>query len=425
MGLWFKNKKIIQPMILSDPGETDLYYTFDVAAPSEHLKTLRTIARGVSHFGHGIDAADVTATNVDTDAVHELKGEQWTPSSTQGTTLSVPYSGSLEKLEERYKSWRQRSTTAFKKLAPPIPIPRYAFQKFRHEKQPELPCTYCFELRSPDGKRVTLPHSSNIYLAGMIRHVTTDPQFAQLLGWTSEQMGMLHGHAESEGQTAVIAEERFGFIGIPTIRWAGKKVGWLIDDCRRVIITAPADKQQLLDDFAIRLNHRRLQPLGDETQISMVAVSKDSTFNRYLEPAHCWATVTPMVLPNQLGSSKDRRRLRDPSLDPETRLRIQSRLDRRIDTMIRNSIVNAGFSKGLADAAVIQWSRRGFWPGAARAVEHAVTKRQKDRPRRHIQISWFSPSGAPLDIGGPIVLGAGAHAGLGLFAPHPSQLVRR
>jgi CRISPR-associated protein Csb2 len=417
-----KTKKVIEPIILASDQDTELHYVFENAAPSEHLETLQAIALGISHFGHGVDAAHVVMANVPAEEVQKLKGEQWTRSATQGISLSVAYSGSLERLEQRYASWRQQATRAFKKLAPPIPIPRHAFQKFCHEENPELPCYRSFELRSTNGQRLALPHTSNVHLAGMVRHVTTDPKFADLLGWSADQMGMLHGHGEIKGQKTVIAEERFGFVGLPTIRWAGKKAGWQIDDCRRVILTAPSNFEHLLDDLAVRLNHRHLQPLDKSEPINLVSIPNDSTVSRYTQSATRWATVTPMVMPNQLGSSKDRRRLKDPKLAPETRLRIQARLDRRIDTMIRNSIVNAGFSRALANAAVIRWSRRGYWPGAARAFDHSVTKRQDDRPRRHVEISWFTPSGIPLAVGGPITLGAGAHAGLGLFAPHPDEL---
>ena len=34
----------------------------------------------------------------------------------------------------------------------------------------------------------------------------------------------------------------------------------------------------------------------------------------------------------------------------------------------------------------------------------------------------MDPLGAPLQMSGPLNIGAGAHAGLGLFAPIPSEL---
>ena len=414
-----RTQKMIEPMILSNADQTDIHYVFSDAAPENHLEVLQTIAKGVSHFGHGVDSAFVFANNFPQDQIELLDGEGWYRSSTQGTALSVPYPGSIENLEQRYDSWRKRATTAFKKISPPPPIPRHAFQKFSHEESPETLSYRTFEIRTADGQRTSMAHTSNVHIAGMIRHITTDENFAKLLGWTPTQMGMLHGHSEVRGESPKVATTRFGFVGLPSIRWFGAKVGWQIDDARRVIVTASKSDEQLLDEFALRLNHSILQPKDGAERMMLVATEKDPTIERYTKSAHRWVTVTPLVLPNQLGSSKDRRRLRDGRLDPKVRISIQQKLDRRIDSMIRKSIVNAGISQALAKAAVIRWSRRGWWPGAARAIEHPVNKHQKDRARRHVEISWFTPSGAPLELGGPIVLGAGAHMGLGLFAPHP------
>lgn len=420
-----KSAKILKPMILSNSDELDIFYVFNWEAPKEHLQTLKKIASGVSHFGHGIDAAVVLADNVSHEKIEALRGEEWLRSNTVGNSLSVPYKGALAALERSYQSWRAQASQIHNRLSlPPIPVPRLAFQNYRHEEHPVPPAHRLFILCAEDGASLALPDTCNTHLAGMIRHLTTEPSFASILGWESTEMAMLHGHAEARGEAPKVAEERFGFVGLPTLRWAGKEIGWRVDDCRRVLLTAPAQYSERLDELVLRLHHRNLQPLGGSPPIRLVSVALDSTAERYVQSASRWSTVTPLVLPNPLGSSKDRRRLRDPRRSVEARQNILEKLDRRIDAMIRNAIVNAGISRALAQAARIRWNRSGFWPGVSRAKEHAVTKHLENRPRFHVEIEWFTRSGAPLKVSGPLLLGAGAHVGLGLFAPLPEELKR-
>lgn len=419
-----KSAKSLKPMILSDPENLSVFYIFHNEAPSEHLQILREISKGVSHYGHGVDAAEVRIDNLYGDKIQELQGEEWLLSGVGGNSLSVPYQGALVALERSYESWRQQTSQIHKKLSlPPIPVPRLAFQNYRHEEHPNSLVVYrLFELRNEDDSVAALPDSCNTHLAGMIRHLTTDPKFAASLGWSPEEMAMLHGHAEARGETPKVAEERFGFIGLPSLRWAGEQIGWRVDDCRRVLLTAPAQYSGQLDELVIRLHQRKLQPLGESSPIRLVSVALDSTAKRYVQAASSWATVTPLVLPNPLGSSKDRRRLRDSKLSLETRQNIMEKMDRRIDTMIRNTIVNAGMSRTLAQAARIRWNRCGFWPGVSPAKDHSVTKYFEKHTRLHVEIEWYTRTGTPLEISGPLTHGACAHAGLGLYAPIPDQL---
>jgi len=421
-----KSAKVVHPMIVSSQDQCDIHFVFATEAEDNHLKNLQAISRGVSHFGQGIDSTEVRVANLTSEQVQTLTGVEWISSETQGTFLPVPFQGSLEALERSYHSWRKQASQSHKKLSlPPIPVPRLASQKFRHEECPDPPVSRCFELRHIDGSRASVPDTFNTRIAGMVRHLTTDPNFASSLGWSDQKIAMLHGHLESRGDKPIVATERFGFIGLPTLQWIGQERGWTVSDCRRVILTAPSAYSERLDEFALKINHRELQPLGDAPSLKLVLCRPDSTFNRYTRSSARWATVTPMVLPNQLASSKDRRRLRNPQLCDETRGNILAKLDRRIDTMIRNAITHAGISRALAKAALIKWNTHGFWPGASPAKYHTTTKHFERNPKRHILIEWRDPLGAPLQLSGPLTIGACAHAGLGLFAPMPAELIHQ
>lgn len=420
-----KSAKLVHPMILLTEDNSDLHFVISSSASESDLNVLQEIARGVSHFGQGIDAAEVRIANMSVQDIQSLSGIEWISSETQGTLLPVPYQGSLRALERSYNSWRKQSSQTHRKLSlPPIPVQRLDSKRFRHEECSEPPVFRTFELRNLDGMRASLPDSFNTRIAGMIRHLTTDPTFATSLGWCPQEMAMLHGHMEARGDEPNVATERFGFIGLPTLRWMGPERGWRIDDCRRVLLTAPALHSDLLDEFVLKINQRELKPLGDGLPLRLVLCPTDSTFQRYTQSASRWSTVTPMVLPNHLASSKDRRRLRNPKLSDETRANIRAKLDRRIETMIRNALMHAGISKKVSQSARIKWNSHGFWPGASPAKDHAITKHLKGKPKRHILIEWRDPHGSPLQMSGPLAIGAGAHAGLGLFAPMPSELNR-
>jgi CRISPR-associated protein Csb2 len=113
----------------------------------------------------------------------------------------------------------------------------------------------------------------------------------------------------------------------------------------------------------------------------------------YMQPSARWATVTPVILPGW----DDRRRGKAESL-------------------FRKAIVQAGFSKTLADHADIELRSVSHWPGGDIASRYFVPQHLRDYPRRHCQIAWRDPAGNPLAIPGPVVIGGGRYCGVGVFA---------
>ena len=100
----------------------------------------------------------------------------------------------------------------------------------------------------------------------------------------------------------------------------------------------------------------------------------------------------------------------------EAKRRLHERLDARIDGLLRKAIAQAGFSATLAACAEVSWRLVGFRPGLDLATRYDWPDHLKGKPRYHVRIHWKNATGDPVNVHGPVVLGAGRYCGLGLFA---------
>jgi CRISPR-associated protein Csb2 len=88
----------------------------------------------------------------------------------------------------------------------------------------------------------------------------------------------------------------------------------------------------------------------------------------------------------------------------------------RIDRLLRKAIFQAGFSSTLADHADLYWQLVGFRPGLNLAIRYDPPDHLRGKPRYHVRIHWKDAVGGPVNVRGPVVIGAGRYCGLGLFA---------
>jgi CRISPR-associated protein Csb2 len=162
---------------------------------------------------------------------------------------------------------------------------------------------------------------------------------------------------------------------------------------------------------------RDLLSLGGTGEViaTLSAPQSDSVVGRFVDPATSWATVTPLVLPGYDDPDHYRRRLED-GVDAAQQKDLLSRLDNRIDGLIRKAIVQAGFPQTLADHAALDWRAGGFFAGVDVASRYSVPDYLKRFPRLHVRITWRDDHGRRRPIPGPICLGGGRFFGLGLFA---------
>jgi CRISPR-associated protein Csb2 len=149
--------------------------------------------------------------------------------------------------------------------------------------------------------------------------------------------------------------------------------------------------------------------------LSLIPTS-DPVIRCYTRAATTWATVTPVILPGYDDPEHLRRRMKTGKLSAEQKLRTLERLSARIDGLVRKAIVQAGFSKELADHAALEWRKVGFWPGTELADRYGVPDHLKRFPRFHVKVQWRDTQDKPIEIAGPICFGGGRFYGLGLFA---------
>jgi CRISPR-associated protein Csb2 len=110
--------------------------------------------------------------------------------------------------------------------------------------------------------------------------------------------------------------------------------------------------------------------------------------------------------------------------DPKEQEQLLDALDRRIDSLLRKAITQAGYSKELAQHAAIEWRIVGCWPGTEPATRYPFPDKLRRHRRLHVQITWRDAEGRNIAMPGPICLGGGRFHGLGLFAVSDSQRSR-
>jgi CRISPR-associated protein Csb2 len=146
--------------------------------------------------------------------------------------------------------------------------------------------------------------------------------------------------------------------------------------------------------------------------------NSDRKVQAYVGPSAIWASVTPVILPGYDDPAHYRRRLKK-GVSVEEQKRLLLNLDARIDRLFRKAISQAGFPKILAENAVIEWRKVGFWCGTDLADRYGVPDHLKQFPRYHVKIQWRDAQQLAVPIKGPICIGGGRFYGLGLLAANP------
>ncbi len=143
--------------------------------------------------------------------------------------------------------------------------------------------------------------------------------------------------------------------------------------------------------------------------------SNEKVVQYYTRSSASWCTVTPVILPGYDDPAHLRKRL-TRQIDADEQKRLLTRLDNRIDGLLRKAITQAGFSKELADNVTLEWRKIGFWAGTELADKYRVPQHLKHLSKYHVRIQWRDENKNPLRISGPICIGGGRFYGVGLFA---------
>ncbi len=344
-------------------------YEWDATAETaEHLPALEAIAGSVSAVGHGIDMAVARAGLLDDPARPE--GARHAPSP-QGRSMNVPYPGAFDRLEERFREFRGRVRAGGVRG-----VREPAHRRAGYAPELALPPLRCegFRLMDMDGGPLAFEGTRAMEVAAMARHA-------------------VHGAARRAGLAAGTVSELMGHGGGRRIRVQPlPNVGHAHADglIRRVMLTAPesvAEDDWL--DVLSRLVWSELVPEGRREPVGVLApvAGSDPVLARYYGESRTWTTATPVVLPG-----RDRRRGRP-----------------RPERSVRRLLRHAGIPEAMMEAATMEPA--GRLAGSAPPRLYGRPRHLAGYPCAHMSVRWRAP------VSGPLVLGAGAGYGLGLFLP--------
>jgi CRISPR-associated protein Csb2 len=384
-----------------------------------YVEGLSDVARSVVSLGWGVDLTVGHGEILSDEQVKALPGERWLPGDGSDGGLRVPVPGTLDDLVRRHERFLGRlGPDGF---IPPPPLAAYETCEYRRATDPQPRQVAAFSLLklNASGFCAFDTVSRALTVAGMMRR--TAKIAAVHAGWDEPRINAFvlgHGESKKGGGNVAVGPRRFAYMPLPSVEARGDGRGRVIGSVRRVILTSFAEDCE--SEIAWARRTLSGQELIDEDKKQPVALlslipTTERVVRRYSQSASSWSTVTPVVLPGYDDPAHYRRRLKKGTTAAEQK-QLLARLSERTDGLLRKAIMQAGFSKVLADHAEIEWRKGGFWSGVDLADRYGVPDHLRRFPRFHVGIKWRDARGRPVMVSGPICIGGGRFFGLGLFA---------
>jgi CRISPR-associated protein Csb2 len=381
-----------------------------------HVKVLCREARNLMALGWAIDQAVGHGQVLDAaqlDALPGVRWRAWRGHFPGRQRLRIPKEGSLKDLEAVHESFVNRIRISRRKqtaILEYVPVRKLrCFDTVVYQRTRQLPPRHYAAFELPDG--VAFRQEIAIEVAAMLRSLTCNDTPHRNRYDFSEQFPdvdpevYLAGHTkDNRSAGADVTPPRFSYMPLPTI--GHKHADGLI---RRLLIAEPFGGNGSCTSWAQqRLHGKRLRDKeGDERGVLMQLWRKTSTamIERYVAESRTWATVTPVILPG----FDDAKKLKGIPADERHKSTKAERL----------------FCKALAHAGVplqalsdITLRKAPFWPGSQhpnlyRRPDYLDSAKNRRFSAWHAHLVFREP------VGGPLAIGAGRHAGLGLFAAWP------
>jgi CRISPR-associated protein Csb2 len=388
---------------------------------------LATVARSISRVGWGIDLVVGNGAVLDDSQCEQLVGKRWFPGARgRADGLRVPIAGTLADLLHRYDSFLSR--IGKDGFVPPPPVTAYDKVEYQQSSQRARLPIAAFALLKPDatGFRPFETTRWALTVSGMTRHAARCA--AQAARWPEARINkVIMGHGETAGDEKhlSVGPFRFAYIPLPSIEARGEGKAMVAGPVRRVLVTSfdaafneqVAWARQALSGLDLVKENRQKAAEGLKETVAMLSLVPDSEkgVRPYVRPAVSWATVTPVILPGFDDPAHFRRRLKEVT-DAEEQKRLLGCLSNRIDGLIRKAIVQSGIPQLLANNAVVEWRKIGYWRGTEPVDKYGVPDHLKRFPRYHVKLCWRDEDHNPLAVDGPICIGGGRFYGLGLFS---------
>jgi CRISPR-associated protein Csb2 len=340
-------------------------------------------ARHLHALGLGIDLIAGDG-RILTDAEKEaLPGEVWIADA-EWMGWRVPMKGSLSELLARHTEQRGRVQVgrghgAERWVAPPAPPTVFREVGYLRRSQGRDRAVHAFAIVDGEGAYRAFDPRTVAIVAAWLRHAAHERARGLKL-----DADFIERFVCGHGEDANTKNDRFSYLPLPTIPAKGRD-----GRIRRVLLTEPfgggGGKAQAV---ARRLSGASLvseetgEVMGDLRTLSDSFA--DNVTARYLQKARRWGSVTPLVLPGR----DDRR-------------------SRKAQGLILKALVQAGYTTPVTE---IHLQPEPVFPGAQLARAYRVPAYLKQLPRTHAVITFAE------EVSGPLVLGAGRHVGLGIFA---------
>ncbi|MFZ1889316.1 MAG: type I-U CRISPR-associated protein Csb2 [Candidatus Binataceae bacterium] len=418
-----RTMKAVRPTLLLDGSAVHYLWPLHDPIGGEvrgHVEALQEVARSVVALGWGIDMAVGHATVLSDDQVSALPGERWLPYSTSvADGLRVPVPGTLNDLVHRHQRFLARLGPDG--LSPPPPLSTYRFVEYKPASRPPSRDVAAFSLLKLDasGFRAFDTVRRGLTVAGMMRYVLKVA--AARAGWSESDINSLilgHGESGDSDEHIAIGPRRFAYLPLPSIEARREGNARVVGSIRRVILSSFKEDFEAQVAWARRtLSGQELISEDEKQPLALLSLlpTTDRVVGRYTQQAASWVTVTPVVLPGYDDPDHYRRRLKNGIVADEQK-KLLSRLDDRIDGLLRKAIIQAGFSRVLAEHAELEWRSSGFLPGADLASRYGVPDHLRRFPRLHVRLRWRDAQKRSVQVSGPICLGGGRFYGIGLFA---------
>jgi CRISPR-associated protein Csb2 len=415
-----RTSKVIRPILFT--AETPLLYVWpfsDARVSHENAQRICAIAEGVYQLGRGVDMAWAWGEVVDDAEADErlasCAGVVYRPRDrVNGATLSVPLSGSLQSLRDRYAKIGNRFEARAeieptkRHSADAVVVGRYFVQPSRpHFRQVayDVPSTrLLFDLVDGAGQPSSWPLDRVVELTGWVRDAAAQrlsseaPKDAALVrsvvvgrhdASEADKAARIriaplpsigHQHADRAIRRVLVEAPPNCPIAVRDLQWAFSGLAWFVTDVG-----------EILGQLAVGAERGQLAHYGIDLTSG----------------ARAWRTVTPIALPQTAA----RRRIDPRRLDE--RAEQKSGGERAVEedraaAAVRHALRHAGV-KEYTEAIRVQ--REPFETKGARAEAFAKPPRFAKERLWHAEIVFADP------IAGPLIIGDGRYLGLGLMAP--------
>jgi len=351
-----------------------------------HAEAIRTAVRGIVALGWGIDLVVGHGDFISNEAPESMFGsevEHWEACINEsGVSLRVPRPGTLDGLIRRHTAFQNRVTDDGFVPVPPLT----AFANVSYRRATDLLARHfaAFALRATDdpAKWRALSQANAIFVAAMLRHVAWEAAKADMGGWRDKKWAeeFVAGHGARNSRKSF---PRFSYLPLPTI--GPTHADGMI---RRVLIAETCGGDGRSAHWAgMRLGGQLLQEEGTNQKVAMLQpISQpDYVTTRYTGQSATWESITPVILPGYDDGKPAKR-----------------------ERILRQCLEDAGLD--ISAVASMDSQRGSFDRASISMLGYRRPKYLANLPACHVRLKFRQP------VRGPLVIGAGRHCGLGIFA---------